>query len=174
MSGPFEPPPNRRESLNAGNIRRGEIAHRILAGLEYIRSGWDPDVAGIIGTLAPAENEAVLFETTGRSLIGYFQRSPLGSFFEKKEGRRILREFNFCDATGAVYRMDRVVVDPGSVAVIDFKTGAAPASPAQAEWDRAGREQVGTYVRILKEIFPEKSVQGILAYIDRGGWEPVE
>jgi len=69
--------------------------------------------------------------------------------------------------------MDRVVIDPAAVTVIDFKTGAEAATPRQAEWEQGDREQVAAYVRILKDIFPEKSVHGVLAYIDRNRWEPV-
>ena len=173
VSGPFDLPPNRRESLGGGNIRRGEIAHRIMAGLDYIRSGWEPDIAGVIRSLAPRESEAPLFEAAGRSLILFFEDSPLGELFREKAGRRVLREFDFCDSTGAVFRMDRVVIDPAAVTVIDFKTGAGAAVPGQAEWERVDREQVAAYVRILKDIFPEKSVQGILAHIDKNRWEPV-
>ncbi|MDP2916224.1 MAG: UvrD-helicase domain-containing protein [Candidatus Aminicenantes bacterium] len=173
VSGPFDLPPNRRESLGGENIRRGEIAHRIMAGFEFIRSGWEPDIAGVIRTLAPRESEVPLFEATGRSLIRYFEDSPLRDLFLEKAGRRALREFDFCDSTGAVFRMDRVVIDPAAVTVIDFKTGAEAAAPRQAEWERSDREQVAAYVRILKDIFPGKSVRGVLAYIDLNRWEPV-
>ena len=171
-TGPFELPSNRRESLNTENIRRGETAHRIMAGLEFIRSGWEGDISEIIRTLAPRENEASLFETTGRSLIRYFEGSPLRSLFQEKEGRRVMREFDFCDARGAVYRMDRVVLDPEAVTVIDFKTGSEAAEMGRSAWEQADREQVATYVRILKEIYPERSVRGVLAYIDKDRWEP--
>ena len=173
VSGPFDLPPNRRESLGGENIRRGEIAHRIMAGLDFIRSGWEPDIAGVIRMLAPRESEAPLFEAAGRSLIRFFEDSPLRDLFLEKAGRRALREFDFCDSTGAVFRMDRVVIDPAAVTVIDFKTGAEAATPRQAEWEQGDREQVAAYVRILKDIFPEKSVRGVLAYIDMNRWEPV-
>jgi len=42
--------------------------------------------------------------------------------------------------------------------VIDFKTGD----------DKAGyTDQVQSYMKILKSYFPERSIQGILAFIDR-------
>jgi len=174
FSGRFELPPNRRETLNYENIRRGEIAHRILAELEFLIAGWDEDVAGIIRKLGRQEAEKPLFDSVGSSLVRYFQSAPLTEYFEKKENRRVLREFDFCDASGAVYRMDRVVIDRDSVSVIDFKTGPQTGAPGRAEWERADREQVAAYVRIMREIFPEKSVRGILAYIDKNKWETVE
>jgi len=173
LAGSFELPPNRREALDYGNVRRGEIAHRILAGLEYVCAGWEEDISEIIGTMAPRDHEAVLFETTGRAVAAYFRGSPLADFFERREDRRVLREAHFCDAAGAVFRMDRVVVDPQTVTVIDFKTGGGGAAPGRAEWDAEGRDQVEAYVRILKDIFPGKFVLGYLAYLDRNRWEPV-
>jgi ATP-dependent helicase/nuclease subunit A len=173
VPGPFELPPNRRETLNYENIRRGEIAHGILAGLEFLRSGWDGDIARIVGDMAPRENEAPLFDAVGRSIVRFFQGSPLDELFIEKEGRRVLREVDFCDAAGAVYRMDRVVFDGAAVHIVDFKTGGTAGTAKRTEWKTADREQVGTYVRIMKEIFPGKSVRGILAYIDRNEWETV-
>ena len=44
--------------------------------------------------------------------------------FEPRPGRRVFREVDFCDAEGRAFRMDRVVVDPDAVTVVDYKTGA--------------------------------------------------
>ena len=56
--------------------------------------------------------------------------------------------------------MDRVVVDPDRVTVVDFKTGA----------EESGRyeEDMRTYARILGQIYPERHVEGILAFVDAG------
>jgi ATP-dependent exoDNAse (exonuclease V) beta subunit len=72
----------------------------------------------------------------------------------------------FCDAAGRSVRMDRVVVDPDAVHVIDFKTGR--------EAGLGDREQVLTYIAVVKDVFPGRPVRGALAYIDRAVWEPVE
>jgi ATP-dependent exoDNAse (exonuclease V) beta subunit len=54
--------------------------------------------------------------------------------------------------------MDRIVVDTNTITVIDFKTGD----------DKEGyTEQVKRYTDILKSYYPERSVQGILAFVDR-------
>jgi ATP-dependent exoDNAse (exonuclease V) beta subunit len=169
----FDLPPNKREALNYENIRRGEIAHKILAEVEFLRSGWDIDIPEIIQKISREEAEAPVFEAIGRSIIRYFQGSPLDDHFIEKEGRRVFREFNVCDARGGVYRMDRVVIDEDSVGIIDFKTGGESEAAKQAEWDEEDKEQVAAYIRIIKDIFPKKSVRGILAYIDRKKWEMV-
>jgi RecB family exonuclease len=56
--------------------------------------------------------------------------------------------------------MDRVVVDPSRVTVIDFKTGAE---------EPAGHEaQLRAYMQVLSEAFPGLPVSGLAAYVDFG------
>ncbi|MBI5641319.1 MAG: PD-(D/E)XK nuclease family protein, partial [Nitrospirae bacterium] len=66
----------------------------------------------------------------------------------------------FSDNQGRLFRMDRVVVDTDRVTVIDFKTGG----------DRTMQErhsaQIKTYMRLLKDLFPEKTIEGVVAYTD--------
>jgi RecB family exonuclease len=56
--------------------------------------------------------------------------------------------------------MDRIVIDKDNVTVIDFKTGK----------DRDSEEtyfmQLKTYMKILRGIFPDKAIEGIIAYVD--------
>jgi ATP-dependent exoDNAse (exonuclease V) beta subunit len=77
----------------------------------------------------------------------------------------VLREQEFCDEAGRLFRMDRVVVDPDRVTVVDFKTGA----------EETGRyeEDVRTYARILGQVYPERHVDGLLAYVDAGSVQKV-
>ncbi len=90
-----------------------------------------------------------------------------------------MRELTFCDASGRAFRLDRVVVDPDAVHVIDYKTGAEEAGEGRddairsrlAESDRA---QVREYIRVVRDVFPGRPVRGILAYVDRRKWETVE
>ena len=159
LPGLFEPLPKTRTSLNLGRVRRGEIAHRILADLEIVEpGGWERAASAAVARLVPAEPEEALFTEMGRSIAAAFEGSPLGELFVRRPGRRVLREFDFCDAAGRVFRMDRVVVDPDEVRVADFKTGGE-----SRESDRA---QVRGYAAILREIFPGRPVRAVLVYID--------
>ncbi len=61
-------------------------------------------------------------------------------------------------------QIDRLVVTEEEVTVIDFKTGAAPASWAAAP---AGyRKQVDDYARLLAKTYPERRIRGMLFYIE--------
>ena len=166
-SGFSEPPTNIRESLNSAGIRRGEWIHKILAGLEFVRAGWPEDLASSLEALRPSPSEnntagearAVLLRAPGKSI------SP--EWFEPRPGRLIYREFDVCDAGGDVSRMDRVIVDPDSVLVIDFKTGRQP------QFAEEYREQIRRYCELLKGLYPGRSVCGVLAYLDQDRIEEV-
>ena len=172
--GPFELPPNRRESLNHGAVRRGEIAHGILSGLEFVERGFTEEVAAAVRKARPPEPEAPLWEETAAAVSRYFEASgPAAELFAKKEGRAVLREADFCDAEGRAYRMDRVVVDADAVTVVDFKTGSDPDAARRAALAEADREQVRAYMRILADAIPGSPVRGFLAFIDEGLFEAV-
>ncbi len=72
----------------------------------------------------------------------------------------MLREQEFCDEAGRLFRMDRVVVDGDRVTVVDFKTGA----------EETGRyeEDVRAYARILRQVYPGRTVEALLAFVDAG------
>jgi ATP-dependent helicase/nuclease subunit A len=163
-TGPFELPPNPRESLNYRNRRRGELAHRILAGLEFVGGGWDEALAAAAKSDRPADAEAGLYADIVRTLARSLEGSPIAPLFEPRPDRRVMREATFCDAEGRAFRMDRVVIDPDAVHIVDYKTGTEGADPAQ----------VREYIRIIRDVFPGRLVRGVLAYVDRGTWETVE
>ena len=58
--------------------------------------------------------------------------------------------------------VDRLLVEPRRVSVIDFKTGRVPAS--EAEIPAAHRAQMHAYVRALSVIFPGREVRSALLY----------
>ena len=86
--------------------------------------------------------------------------AEMADCFTPKSGRTILTEQELCDSDGRLVRMDRIVVDAGTVTVIDFKTGAEDPAPHEL--------QVRGYMRILSDVYPGKSIEALLAYVDRG------
>jgi ATP-dependent exoDNAse (exonuclease V) beta subunit len=82
----------------------------------------------------------------------------LQPYFERIEGRRVLNEQEFVMADGSLTRMDRVVVDPDIVTVLDYKTGD----------EKPGyTEQVAKYMVILRDFYKTSEIRGFLVYIDR-------
>jgi ATP-dependent exoDNAse (exonuclease V) beta subunit len=56
--------------------------------------------------------------------------------------------------------MDRVVFEGDRIFVIDYKTGT------DKEAEKEYIPQLKNYMRILKEIYPDKNVEGAIAYVD--------
>jgi len=69
-------------------------------------------------------------------------------------------EQEFVDPSGRLFRVDRVVIDPDKTTILEFKTGS--------DRPHEGRylAQMQNYVRILGEVYPDRLVEGIVAYVD--------
>jgi ATP-dependent helicase/nuclease subunit A len=142
--------------------RRGEIAHRILSMIPYL--GEDPEKeVDRAARRAAAESRLPEPDPELTSALARMIKGPqLLPYFTQKPDRRILTEQELCDRDGRLLRADRVVVDPGLITVLDFKTGAA------AEHEQAHEEQIRSYARILSDVFPAKRIEALLAYVDTG------
>ncbi len=140
-------------------MERGDFIHRVLSGIEFL----DGSPQEAIATLVSAET-ATLFpglhpEAIQKSLTSFLTMPPIAPLFSRSKDRVILREAEFANRDGSLVRMDRVLLDPGLVTVIDFKTGSHKGDEH--------REQVSSYMQILKEIYPGRECRGILAYVDQ-------
>jgi len=173
--GPFELLPNTREAIHYESIRRGELAHGLLAEIEFVEDGWELAMGAAVDKLTALTGEAVEIAEVGRALAKRLPGSPVAVLFQPRPGRRVWREFVVCDAAGRAFRMDRVVVDEDGVYVIDFKTGTEPgrAGGGGARCDE-DRDQVRAYVALLRDIYPGRPIRGLLAYVDQSVWEFVE
>jgi ATP-dependent exoDNAse (exonuclease V) beta subunit len=173
-SGPVEPPMNARETLNLARIERGEWIHRILAEIEFVREGWAAEVAAALERLRPSRAEAPVAGEAAELLFRAFENLPEAVWFEPREGRRVFREFDVCDGSGNVNRMDRVVVDPEGVLVVDYKTGVEKDPAKRSKFEDEDRAQVSRYVALMKGICPDRPARGVLAYLDQRRFEVVE
>jgi len=95
-----------------------------------------------------------------RSLKAFFMNRRFRAFFETGPGRSFYNERAIVDARGSTFKMDRVIVDPGLVQFIDYKTGEIRSDTHV--------EQVGRYGRLLSEVYPDREVRGFLLYLDDG------
>jgi len=151
-------------SFGAGRLgreerRRGELAHRILELTHHA----GPDLSARLasaGVRAAREARGDVAEANALipNLVRLLAQPDLAECFALLPDRTIATEQELCDADGRLFRMDRIVVDPKHVTVIDFKTGAE--EPAQHE------AQVRDYMRILSEVYPAREVSALIAYVD--------
>lgn len=146
------------DTLAVEEMQRGEILHAVLARMQFVDGKTETVVRSHVETVSKLEHDRFDSAEMVRTLVGFFEGTEIGAYFEPREGRTVLTEQEFVRADGSLVRMDRVVVDPGSVLVIDYKTGEEQSEHA---------EQVREYMETLKEAYPGRKVRGILAYVDR-------
>ena len=100
-----------------------------------------------------------LREAARQKLARFLAAGEIRPLFDRRAGRSVRTEQEFLSRSGALYRVDRLVIDPDSVTVLDYKTGG------DAD-EQAYREQIQNYMTILRDVFPGRRVSGAIAYID--------
>ena len=91
---------------------------------------------------------------------GIVAHEEVKELFIERPAREIRREEDFVDEEGRLFRMDRIVLDQDRVVVIDWKTGK------EREAEREHEAQMRNYLKILEGIYPGKSREGVIVYID--------
>ncbi len=155
-------PESEEKEINTEERLRGEIIHRILFNIEFLPQ--DRDCEEILnGAVKKALIHYRYPEESFYELLLYTKRfimaDPIREYFEKKEGRLIYREKEFCNFSGRTIRPDRIHIEGDSITVIDFKTG-----------DRSREEedvkQIREYMYILNEIYRPEKIYGVILYFD--------
>jgi ATP-dependent exoDNAse (exonuclease V) beta subunit len=140
-------------------MARGDAVHTVLAQIEFMEENVDAVVAGAIQKANLDQAQAVVRDEIQAAVTGFLSDAKVKTLFSPLEGRRVLRETEFANASGMLYRLDRVLIDKDIVTVVDFKTGAD-------DLEEEYRGQVRNYISLLKDVFPNKKITGVLAYVD--------
>jgi ATP-dependent exoDNAse (exonuclease V) beta subunit (contains helicase and exonuclease domains) len=146
------------EKLAVYERQRGDRIHAILSQIEFVDEYIEDSLHILIekqAEITAADADILRLQNT---LAGFLSTPEILSWFTPQAGRIILNEQEFVSADGGLFRMDRIVVDVNTVTVIDFKTG---------DNKEGYTEQVQKYMNILKGYYPKRSIQGILAFVDR-------
>lgn len=143
--------------LNIKEKERGEFIHRVLFFVEYITDGFEDALNSLIKRVAA---ETGFFDEIKTSLPAFLTHNKIAEYFKRRPGRKVMREQEFSDGEGGLYRMDRVVIDADKITVMDFKTGSDNESSEKYE------TQMKTYIKLLRDIYSDKRIEGIIAYVD--------
>ena len=147
------------EELNLEERRRGEFIHRVLYfvdGLENVELELDRIINRV-------NNELMTdypIEATKRNLLEFLSHEEISPYFRATPARVVKKEQDFSDLRGNLFRMDRVIFEVDRICVIDYKTGT------DREPEKEYIAQIKNYMRILKEIYPDRNIEGIIAYVD--------
>jgi len=148
------------EELNIEERQRGEFIHRVLYFIEYLDEDLESRLEELIQQIKNESNMAYPVDTIKRELLGFLLDESVKPYFVRKPGRVIRREQDFSDLEGNLLRMDRVIIDEDRVMVMDYKTGG------DKKVEERYISQLKNYMRILKDLYQGKTVEGMIAYVD--------
>jgi ATP-dependent exoDNAse (exonuclease V) beta subunit len=147
------------KELNLEERRRGEFIHRVLYfvdGLENL----ELELERIINRVNHELMTDYSVETMKRTLLQFLNHEEISPYFQTTPARVVKKEQDFSDLRGNLFRMDRVIFEKDRIVVIDYKTGT------DREAEKGYISQIKNYMRILKEIYPDRNIEGIIAYAD--------
>jgi ATP-dependent exoDNAse (exonuclease V) beta subunit len=148
------------EEINLEERLRGEFIHRVL----YFVAGLDESTESELDRIIQRVNDELKTdyppEALKRNLLEFLNHEEVSPYFQTIPGRVIKKEQDFSDPRGNLFRMDRVIFEEDQISVIDYKTGT------NKEAEKGYVSQLKNYIRILKEIYPDRNVEGVIAYVD--------
>jgi ATP-dependent exoDNAse (exonuclease V) beta subunit len=146
-------------NVGAEETKRGDFVHRVFSFLEFIEDGPGTQVDAAIARVSREMPAPLSLDEVKLLVYECLNDRGMRDWFIRKEKRIVLREQELTNRDGALYRADRIIIDPKTVTVVDFKTGGD-----ESENDYV--VQVKNYIEMLKEIYSDKEVIGRLAYVD--------
>jgi ATP-dependent helicase/nuclease subunit A len=148
------------ESLNIEERRRGEHIHRVLSLIGDPEGALHEALERAVAQVEAESGVELPADEIMPAIEGFLRNPVVAGYFEAKPGRRVMIEEEFCDAAGRLFRMDRVIVDEDKVTVLDYKTGG------DTDDEEQYRAQMGNYVAIVRAFYPDRPVEGVIAYVD--------
>lgn len=148
------------KELNFEERMRGDFIHRVLYFVEAVDENIEPELERTIQWVNNESMTDYSVETMKKDLLEFLNHEEISPYFQAMPGRVVKREQEFSDSRGNLFRMDRVVFEENRVSVIDYKTGT------DREAEKEYISQLKNYLRILKEIYPDRNIEGVIAYVD--------
>lgn len=143
------------------DLMRGEFVHRVLCLLDENAADTSSAISEAIRRAELEMRIDVSEDEIGDEIVALLSGSETADLFAVKKERRVLKEQEFVDREGRLYRMDRVVRDGNAITVVDFKTGDATAVE-ELKYD----DQMRNYMKLLREVYPLCEVGGAIVYTD--------
>jgi len=166
---PITIPSEQKIIFRREEMKRGEIIHALLASIEYLEAGWEEKLE-IASTHLKSQGEEEELVDRGRETVLAFLKNPrFSEYFRPAEGRQVILEMPLVNKKGELFRADRVIIDQNLITVIDFKTGEAEKDDFRPLY----RQQIKNYLDILREIYPNKKIRGVIIYLDEKSGERV-
>ncbi len=147
--------------LNITEKRRGDLIHAILAGIQFMDEGPESAIEQAIQRLPSLYTREYPLDAVCKTLASFLSHSEVATYLFQKPDRKVWNEQELVDEGGRLFRIDRLVVDPKEITVIDYKTGG------QEDPEEYHLPQMRNYLHIVRGIYSDRSVSGIIAYVDQ-------
>jgi len=131
----------------------GEIYHEALSRVKTVPADVSKAEAAV-NELWVSQGRWFNAEDVCHQVKIFLSTPSMAQFFPTNA--EVLNEKEFCDSIGNLFRMDKVIVMPGEVWVVDFKTGLEAKDHG---------EQLKKYISLLKELHKNKNVRGFIVRI---------
>ena len=164
----LEAPPPSFEPLAFVEKKRGEMVHKILSLIDYADGDIGVRLDEIICAVRAEAGSDAVPEGLKSSIAAFLQGESVAGWYERRSGRVVMKEQELADSQGRLFRVDRVIVDPDAVTVIEFKTGRPDVDEAKHA------AQMANYLGIIGEVYKGRRIQGIIAYVDAKVVRPVK
>lgn len=163
----LEFPPGHEELILVEERKRGNFIHRVLSFIDEVDDDFETELLEIIKRVKE-ETGCDYSDVNIKDLIlALVNNKEMGRYFKKPLGREIRKEQEYSDGFGNLFRMDRVVIDPEQLTVIDYKTGMN--KDALEKY----KVQLKNYMKILGDFYQSKLVTGLIAFVDLNEVEKV-
>ncbi len=151
--------------LNIDERLWGEFIHRVLSCIEYLEDGREDELSKIIEKVSKEMRLQYPVDKIMNLVEKVIDESSLAEYFKYTPDREIRNEMEIVHSSGGLFRLDRLVCDKDRAAVIDYKTGI------DEDYKDKHIQQIKNYLSTLKDIYPDKQLKGIIAYI---GYEDIK
>lgn len=141
------------ELIHLREKSRGELIHKILSFIDFV----DEDLDKKINLIIENSGNKLDFKEIKKKVIETIKNPELAEYFIKKPEREVFNEFELCDESGLIHRIDRLVIDKDCITVIEYKTGVVSEQYIS---------QIKLYMDLVSKIFSGRQIRGILYYID--------
>jgi ATP-dependent helicase/nuclease subunit A len=145
---------------DSARFRRGRAMHRLLQLLPDIAAADRAQAAGRLMAEIPPDDRATMLAQAEAVMD-----SPECARFFGPSSRAEVPIVGRIGVRGVAGRIDRLLVEPDLVTIVDFKTGRIPAGGAD-KVPASYLAQMAAYRTVLRQIYPKRAIDLVLVWTD--------